>query len=68
MKFGILVCKECGGNSFTFRWRWKDTADLITLTMCHDGYGFQFEDADITCNKCGRINPETKIKEEEAGK
>ena len=52
-----LVCKKCGGGSFKMRWEYEKESDLLTLTLCHDGYGFQAMDSIITCSKCGTEAP-----------
>jgi hypothetical protein len=48
-----LTC-DCGGNSFTIQMRY-DKKDEMRLLLCHDGYGFEFEDAFWKCNKCGKV-------------
>ena len=59
MKTRIMRCKVCGCDSFRFRWEYKEEEE-ITLLLCHDGYGFQFEDSFITCNGCGLESPYEK--------
>ena len=49
-----LRCCHCGGDAFSFRWKWADKSELIALTLCHPGFGFQLEDAIITCHSCAR--------------
>jgi len=46
-----LICDKCGGNSFTLQIKYKKE-DEMSLLFCHDGFGFQFEDAIWICNKC----------------
>ena len=42
---------DCGGNCFTLQMRYKKE-DEMNLLLCHDGYGFLWEDATWICNKC----------------
>jgi len=48
-----LICKKCGGDSFSFVWRFKDESEEYRAYFCHDGIGFELEDAIIKCVKCG---------------
>ena len=54
MKTIRMVCDNCGGEAFSFRWSYNSDAELDALMMCHDGYGLQLEDAAQTCVGCGR--------------
>ena len=48
----IMKCKKCGGNSFSFRWKYYEK-DRLRLIFCHDGVGYQLTDAIVRCDKCG---------------
>jgi len=49
-----MVCKECGNDSFKFKWEYKDKDEEMRLLLCHDGWGFQLTDAKICCSKCNK--------------
>ena len=51
----ILTCPKCKGTSFTIKMKYKQE-DEMRLLMCHDGYGFQMEEAIWECNKCKNKN------------
>lgn len=48
-----MRCKNCGGNSFSFDWKFKNENQVIAALNCHSGYGLMLESAEITCNSCG---------------
>lgn len=52
----VLQC-VCGNDSFCFRWETNSLEQEHALMYCHDGYGFQLEDAIIKCSKCGKESP-----------
>ena len=47
-----LVCKECGNNSFQFKWIIKNRKHELALLYCHEGMCYQFQDSIIKCPKC----------------
>ena len=47
-----LTCNICGNQSFMFKWEYEDEKELMVLSLCHDGFGLQFEDAKVCCSKC----------------
>ena len=49
-----LICRNCGGKSFSFQMKYNKKEET-RLLLCHDGYGFQMEDAFWKCNKCGKV-------------
>lgn len=51
-----MKCKECGGTAFKFRWEYDEEREMAYY-LCHDGMGFQLNDAIITCAKCGKESP-----------
>jgi hypothetical protein len=46
------TCSKCGSVDINVTWRYNKEQEM-GLYMGHDGFGFQFEDADIKCAKCG---------------
>ena len=48
-----LTCEKCKGSQFSLQMRYKKD-DEMRLLLCHDGYGFQLEDAFWKCVKCGK--------------
>lgn len=46
-----LTCPKCNGIILSVQWEYKKEAE-IDMLLCHDGYGFQLEDAFITCIRC----------------
>jgi len=49
-----MICKNCKGNAFSFKWKIKDEKHGLTLMFCHTGIGFQLTDSIIKCVKCGK--------------
>jgi len=47
----FLQCRKCGNRRFTFKLEYEKE-DEMDLYLCHDGYGFRMEDAEITCMGC----------------
>jgi DNA-directed RNA polymerase subunit RPC12/RpoP len=45
------TCEKCGSTEITVTWKYKKEEET-SLFMGHDGWGFQFEDAEIRCAKC----------------
>lgn len=50
-----LRCADCDHIRFTISWVYETKEQEIALLLCHDGYGFQFEDAIIKCADCGCV-------------
>jgi len=48
-----LVCSKCGGKHFSLQMRYNK-GDEMKLLMCHEGFGFLWEDAVWKCVKCGK--------------
>ena len=51
-----LTCIICDGTSFQFVWSIESKDHEMSLIYCHDGFGFQFEDATQKCTKCGNTS------------
>jgi hypothetical protein len=47
-------CEACGCSKLSIFWKVKDEADALRKYMCHDGFGYQFEDAFFCCSNCGK--------------
>ena len=67
----VMLCKNCGGNAFSFKWVIKNEKHRLALMFCHDGIGFQLTDSIIKCAKCGKESEyelEDFLEIKEAGK
>lgn len=61
-------CKKCGGIEFRLsqvvekekRKTWKDIE--INKAIMHDGFGWELEDFDMICTKCGSKESEVSHK------
>ena len=51
-----LSCNKCNNKSFLIHWKYKAASELQRLTLGHDGFGLQLEDAEFICSKCNAIN------------
>ena len=51
----LLKCHNCGANNWSIKWKWKNKNERLALTFGHSGMGFQFNDAEFKCNKCGKV-------------
>lgn len=51
-KIRNLKCEKCESTDFSFKWKYHPNNEM-GLQMCHDGFGFQLEDAIVQCSRCG---------------
>jgi hypothetical protein len=49
------TCNKCKSVNINITWEY-DKKDEMSMYLGHDGWGFQFEDAKMTCAKCGSKN------------
>jgi len=49
------TCKKCKSVNINITWKYAKE-DEIAMYLCHDGFGFQFEDATMKCGDCGSRN------------
>lgn len=54
-----LTCSKCGSVNVNVIWEYAEK-DEIAMMLCHDGWGLQYEDAKITCAKCGSSDLDAK--------
>lgn len=64
------TCNKCGSVKINITWKYRK-ADEMDMLLCHDGYGFQYEDAAMKCYDCNskdiinlRYNKDGKLIEE----
>lgn len=48
----IMKCENCDGDSFRFVWEYDQKSEF-NMIWCHDGFGFELDQADKICTKCG---------------
>lgn len=46
-----MTCLKCNGKIFSIQWEYRKEAEM-DMVLSHDGYGFQLDDAFITCVRC----------------
>jgi len=50
----LTYCCLCGCDKLQITWKLKSESDSLRKALCHDGYGFQIEDAIFKCSACGK--------------
>ena len=55
-----IECKKCGGREFRiernveYEGSWHSA--VMHECLAHDGFGWELEDFDLICTKCGSVN------------
>jgi len=61
-----VICDKCGGNVFKIEKTLSGpTQDDVVVfeTMCHRGFGWDFNSFTYTCQNCQEIEPRVIIKD-----